>query len=166
MGRLTTLILVIALLLCGCNVAETLYDKPLDFYYLTTASNFAAGSSYIVPETREGEGLDDNLEHIISAYIAGPVDPQQYRSPFPPSVKLYRAVMQGSTLEVTLTPSFGHLTDMELTLACASLTLTCLGLTDAKTVRIYAQGTTLNGNEFIEMDAGSLLLFENGIPKE
>lgn len=166
MGRITALILVLALLLCGCDVNETLYDKPVDFYYLTTASDFTAGSSYIVPETREGEGLGDNLEQILSSYIAGPIDPQQYRSPFPASVKLYRAVMKGNTLEVTLTRSFGTLTDMELTLACASLTLTCLGLTEAQTVRIYAHGTTINGNEFIEMDAASLLLFENGVPEE
>ena len=166
MGKMTVLFLVLALLLCGCNANITLYDDPVDFYYLTTVSDFTVGSRYIVPETRETGGMGDDLELILSTYIAGPKDQQQYRSPFPPSVKLYKVGMNGTTLDVTLTRSFGNLTDMDLTLACASLTLTCLELTDAQNVRIYAHGTTLNGNEYIEMNAASLLLFENGIPEE
>ena len=50
---------------------------------------------------------------------------------------------------------------MELTIACACTTKTCISLTSCQTVQIILDGTTPENQRIITMDAQTLLLMDD-----
>lgn len=158
MGRMIALILVLLLLLSACSPSANNHEKPLQFYYPTQEASYTQGASYIQHETREGANLGDDLIVILNAYIKGPVDETAYQNPFQSTTQVISLTSEGQILDVTLSRGFANLSGLRLTTACACLTMTCLSLTDAEYVRIRANGTTLDGAQYIEMSRSNLLL--------
>lgn len=166
MGRIIALLLVLAMLLCGCTTPADPNSTKL-FYYLQLDPSYNAGSTYIIAEPRHGVDMDAGLETVLNLYLKGPTDRLSYSSPFKIGVQVTSITKTDSILDITLTRGFATHTGLDLTLACACLTMTCLELTDAQTVRIRAKDTTLDGAEFIEMNADSILLLDtSGTAKE
>lgn len=157
--------LSLALVLCGCSPG-TEAEKPLRFYYPVRNVEYGIGSSYLQPEIREGAVLGNDLADILNAYLLGPVDKNSYTMPFQYNTQVHSIDRQGDILNITLTRGFATYTGLRLTIACACITLTALELTDAQTVRIWAQDTSLDGAEYIEMNAAAILLLDIGTAAE
>lgn len=161
MKRLYSLLLICALLLSGCADPESVYEKPLTFYYPLTAADYSMGSSFLQPEVREGAGIG-GLKDTLNLYLSGPVDPSTYATPFPAGTHVREVTRGTKTLELTMSKEFAYLTGLQLTIACAGITVTCLDLTDVEAVRMRVENDTLDGQEYIEMRADSLLLIDVG----
>lgn len=159
-----SLIVVLSLLLsmAGCG-GETTID-PGDFYYCSAAPVYDGTDGIIAPEVRELQGLRGNLDAMLSAYFSGPVS-SDLVSPFPRETELLGWSMDESVLELNLSGAFAELSGIDLTIACACISRTFLGLTDAVIIRIQANGAVLNGSEYIEMTQSSLSLADDSIDK-
>jgi ABC-type oligopeptide transport system substrate-binding subunit len=153
---LLTLGLCCSLVACG-NQEQV--QSPVDYYYPRT--NYTSGStdSILASEVREAAGHEDDLDYLIKQYLKGPVSPL-LRSPFPSGTKLIRMEQNGDTLTIILDSTFAQLTGLDLTIACASLSKTCMALSGATTVQISADGPTLDGERSIIISADSLVLMD------
>ena len=163
MKKWILLLLIGATFLCGCSKQTPELQKPVSFYYVPAEYSFNVTDSAILPELREGNGIDD-LSEMIALYLKGPVDPELH-SPFPPETKLLRLEQADQTLILTLSDDFASIQGHKLTLACAVISKTCLELSDCVKIQIRAESATLDGEKFIEMNASSLLLLDNAEPE-
>ena len=160
MRKLIAIGLLLCLLLTGCATEDQGLITELKFYYPLQETDYSMGSSYLRAELREGGGLDKNIANLLNLYLEGPVDKITYRMPFQYNTRVVSVSREIGILNVTLSSGFATYTGLDLTIACACITLTCLELSNAETVRIRAQDTTLDGAEFIEMSRDSLLLID------
>ncbi|MBQ8621711.1 MAG: GerMN domain-containing protein [Oscillospiraceae bacterium] len=161
MKRLIILLLCFLLTLSACaqpNPAQDIRD-PVSFFYLRTAFSYGQQDAVIVCEQREADGHREDLEYLLSLYIQGPIG-EGLESPFPSGLRLIEAAVLEDTVFVTLSSRFSTLSDMDMTLACACLTKTCLSLTDARQVTISCDGQTLGSSFSITLTEDDLLLLD------
>ena len=163
MKKLTIAIVCLLILLSGCSQNPE-YEKPVHFYYRVSTDRFDSNSKSILSETREGSQWN-TLEDIMRAYLAGPVE-ETMVSPFPPNLRLVHIGQDGTTVFVTLSDEFATLTNLDLTIACGCITLTCLDLTGAQQVTIESENALLGGQKSITMDRNSLLLTDHAAEGE
>lgn len=147
--------LLLGLLFSGCASETPALQAPVSFYYCRSGSVDGIGW-----EVREGAGLADDPAALLDLYLAGPAD-SSLISPFPAGVRLEQVSVSDDTLIVTLSPEFAQLQGIDLTVACACLTLTALECSDCTAVRIGSSGEKLNGNNWIRMTRESLMLTDN-----
>ena len=161
MKRLTAILLLcaIALSLGACNDRQEKIQVPVNFYYPRQEATYGASDSLIAPVTAEGMGYSNDPVGLLTVYLQGPGD-NRYRSPFPEGTRIVSMELVNGIVRLTLSENFAALTGMDLTIACACLTLTALDLTGANSVRISAEGTTLSGSDYIRMDRSCLTLLD------
>ena len=162
MKKCFILLLILCLLLAGCARQQTSLITTLKFYYPLQVADYTLGASYIQPELREGAGVDKSLKNMLNLYLKGPKDQITFQMPFRYNTQVVSIFRSSTMLDITLNRGFANYTGLDLTIACACITMTCMELTDVTVVRIRAENTTLDGAEFIEMSAASLLLVDFG----
>lgn len=147
MKRLTALLLLCALFLSGC--ADTL-KEPVTFYYLNSSYEEDM-SAPIGSEQRESSGHREDLTYLLALYLMGPAA-EELQTPLPAGTRLLSAERSGSRITVTLSDCADTLSDARFTLACGCLALTCLEITEAKTITINS------GERSLTLEADNLLL--------
>lgn len=119
--------ILVSLLSCiGCSSTNKAFKQPTNFYYLTNPENYQANA--ITPELREASNYKDNLLGLMQLYVSGPLT-EQHINPFPKGTAVQDIIINNVTVEILLNDSFAELRDVELTSACACLTMTVLELT-------------------------------------
>lgn len=152
------LALFLAVGLFGCHFGESSdMIEPVEFFYPRKPDHYAYGAEdgVFAAEIREASGHTGDLNYLISMYLYGPQD-ATLRSPFPAGCKLEIVRFEEDTLYLVLSSQFAELEYPDLTVACASLTKTCLSMTDARQVCINS--TSASKTISITMDAASLLM--------
>ncbi len=150
-----------AVLLLGLTACagETDPVSPVNFYY--PRKNLTGyEDSVMFSECYDSAGHEDDLEFLLQAYLAGAVS-QSSRSPFPSNLRLISLRMEESTLIVTLSDAFADLSGLELNIACAALSMTCMELTGAESVQILTESALLNGHKSITINASQILLTDD-----
>ena len=170
MKRLVAIILLLVLLpgMTACAPSKDL-AYPVSYHYLRAPlpdGEIFHGStdSVIASELREGDGYQNDLTHLIEIYLLGPLDPN-FRSPFPVGTALKAFTVSGTQAFVVLSRHFANYNGMELSLACACLTLTVMELTGAESVTISVDGFQLDGNASITMDRSNMILTDTATPE-
>ena len=158
MRRLLCLNLSVVLLLsllsgCGQHLKE-----PVTFYYLRNAYEDKMDCP-IAGEQREASGNRDNLKYTLSLYLMGPIG-KDLVSPLPRGTVLYTVKQENGTLTIELSNTSALLSDSEFSLACACLSLTCMGLTNTEAV------TIVSGNRSLTLSRDNLLLGDTVTPEE
>lgn len=161
MKRMMALWLALALVLGGCSGAAGDLRVPLTFYYPRAEMDFSQGSSYIIVEMREGDGVGSDPIDILAYYLRGPANAEQFACPFPEGTRPESFTLEEDVAQITLSAEFAACSGLELTVACACLAKTCLALTDARRVRIRCEGALFGDAEYVEMDEQSILLFDD-----
>lgn len=155
MKKYTAVLLCLLLFLSGCS--QTPEDaSAVNFYYLSAEISYSGDSSTIESEIRSDTQMEPT-EQILRTYLAGPTS-AHLRSPFPAGLRLVEYRQESETVYLCLSQELATLSNLDLTLACSCITLTCLDLTDAQQVCIEAEDSLLAGNKSIIMDRQSLLL--------
>lgn len=158
MKRLICLILSAAALLSLLSGCAQQMKEPVTFYYLRDA--YAENMELpIVGEQREVTGYRDNLKYLLSFYLMGPIG-KKLVSPLPRGTLLYTIDQEGNVLTIEISNTSALLSDAEFSLACACLSLTCMGLTDAQEV------TIVSGSRSLTLSRDSLLLSDTITPEE
>lgn len=162
--RIMALLLVLSLLFaCGCthNPAESDLEAPIRFYYKVTDEGYGTTCSAIDFELYDAEGHETMYGQILDAYFLGPQQ-DGLVAPFPKATSLRVAWLDGETMHIDLSDSFGTLSGIDLTLACSCITMTCLQFPGVETVTIRSLGKLLDGKDTITMSADSLILEDLG----
>lgn len=143
----------------GCQQDQPKLQSPVNFYYPRLEPTHGSADSLIAPVPTEGSGYADDPTGLLNLYLLGPSD-ESFVSPFPSGTVLLSLSVTEDTIHLQLNKSFAQLTGIDLTLACACLTLTVIELTDAEYVSITAENTTLDGSAQIIMDRSCLTLLD------
>ena len=157
MKRLFCLALTAAVLLsmsgCGQKMKE-----PVTFYYLNESYQENMDCA-IVGEEREVAGYRDDLKYLLSFYLMGPIG-KGLTSPLPRGTLLYTVNQEGAKLTIEISNTSALLSDSEFSLACACLSQTCMGLTNAEEV------TIVSGSRNLTLNRDNLLLNDTVTPEE
>ena len=93
-------------------------------------------------EEREVTGYRDNLKYLLTFYLMGPIS-QELSSPLPRGTQLYSIGQDSAELIIELSDTASTLNDSRFSLACACLSMTCMGLTNAERVTIVSGSRSL-----------------------
>lgn len=145
MKRVLCIILAISVFLTGCSFFGARIKEPVTFYYLCNKYQTEL-CCVIVSEEREASGHIDDLSYLLALYLMGPTDDEKI-SPLRPGTKI-QSEYKNDQVYLELTEPSRVLSDIEFSLACACLTLTCLNIMEAKTVTITSgeRSKTMNRN--------------------
>lgn len=127
------LVLVLCLTMAGCGSGQERVIAPVAFYYPYAEMPFGSDEGIIVPEIRESSGHRDNLPYLLALYQMGPSS-DELHSPLPSGVRIQAVERNGQRINLTLGDQNGVMTDTRFTIASACLAMTCLELTEAKTI--------------------------------
>lgn len=140
------------LLLSGC--VGQVKGEQATFYYCRTEYAYDAGDSVLMSEQRNIAGHTEDLKYLLSMYLLGPLD-ESLRSPFPSTTRLLSLRQKDNEVILELSDCSEQLSEVEFSLGCACLTLTCLGLTDSQYV------TITSGDQKITLNKNIVLLYDN-----
>lgn len=150
MKKLLCAALVILLLVSMLPGCAPKIKEPVTFYYQIT--NYQENMvSPIAGEEREVAGYRDNLKYLLTFYLMGPIS-QELSSPLPRGTQLYSIGQDGGELTIEISDTASALNDSGFSLACACLSMTCMGLTNAERV------TIISGSRSLTFDSDNLLL--------
>lgn len=138
MKRICAIAFLISILLAlaGCGSNKT--SNSVTFYYPRNPKDSARSFSetFYGTEKRNCNNAQD-LQHLLTTYLQGPLG-DDLISPFPEDTLLTDLEILETQITVCLTGEFSRLSGINLTTACACLSLTVFSLTDAETVRIIS----------------------------
>lgn len=119
--------------------------EPVTFYYPRAEYEYGARGSVIGAEERESSGHKNELSYLLTLYLMGPSDDTLVPA-MPGNTWIVSMDQTASAITIEFTDTSLSMTDAEYSLACACLSLTCMGLTDAErvTVRSGARSVTMN----------------------
>ena len=133
MRRVLSLILVFSLLLSGCSFLGERIKDPVSFYYV--CSNYQKNlCCVIVSEQRESSGHIGDLSYLLALYTMGPISDDML-APLPPDIQITPSLENDQVCLELSVPEM-PMSDIDFSLACACLTLTCLEITGAQSVTI------------------------------
>lgn len=121
--------------LCSCSRNDRTIVKPVNFYYKTDPANYQENA--ISPEVRESDGYTNDLKGLLQLYVEGPVS-KTLINPFPENITVEGITVNNTTVDLQLNSPFAQLSDIEMTTACACLTMTVLELTERHRLIITA----------------------------
>lgn len=153
MKRAVILLLAVSLLLTACGSHGERIKEPVTFYYLRSQYPYGTAQSVIGSEEREASGHRGELRYLMALYLMGPSG-EDLRSPIPPGTNIFSAEQTENSVTLKLSDTAGSMTDVDFSLACACLSLTCMDLTGADKVTIAC------GNRSITMTPDTLILYD------
>ena len=157
---------IIIFSLCACSAQELEFKDPIDLFYLLIqpADHIHHGSadSIIAPEQREGYKIRNMIPTVLETYLKGPVT-ESYQTPFPHGTSLINVAEESGNITITLSDEIADITGIELILACACLSRTCMELWDFDTVNILAETRSLDGKPMITFDKTNFLLTDDTV---
>ena len=140
----TVIILFFAALLlnlCSCSKVELkspVYQDPVSFYYPRIEYLYGSDDGAITYEIREAAGHRNDPKYLLTLYLQGPRD-LSLRSAFPESIVLTDAIVDESTMTVTLSADVALLSELELSIAYTCLAQTCVSIADVDTIIIESR---------------------------
>lgn len=158
-------IVVVFLLICcifsmiSCSPHKEPED-PVTFYYRRENITYSSSEDVISGEFREAKGHKLDIEHLLKEYLKGPLS-DGLTNFIPQNTKLVKFSLDDDSARVLLSDGFARLSGLDLTVTCACITLTVIGLTNVKTVQISTQNVPLNNQPHITMNEDCLMLLDN-----
>ena len=160
MKKLLCILLVLCMLpLFGCAQPEDPIENPVFFYYRQKNLTYDNETSVIAKELRDAGARLDDFSYLLEQYLQGPESETLLRT-FPRGSRVSFRV-QEDTAVIVVNRNFATLTGIDLTLACACLTLTVCELTGTEHALIQGQDMLLDGNQSISMSRSSILLLDS-----
>ena len=158
MKRLICTLLAASLLLSLLSGCGQEMKEPVIFYYRKDAYEEKMVSP-IAGEEREVAGHRDNLKYLLSFYLMGPIS-KDLVSPLPRGTLVYNITQEDTELTIELSNTSALLTYSEFSLACACLSMTCMGLANVENV------TIVSGSRSLTISRDNLLLNDTVTPEE
>lgn len=154
MKRLSCVILILCFLLSGCGMFGERLREPVTFYYLQSEFQHGSQEPVFVSEQREASGHRHDLNYLLALYLMGPSS-EDLISPLPKGTRIYMVVSDQNALSLELSDTSKTLSDIQYTLACTCLSLTCFELTQTEAVTITSgeRSITMTRDDLVLVDA-------------
>ena len=133
-------LLLTVLILLSCSGCQR--NQKADFYYTRGEIQYGIADGVISGETRNLPGDDKDLEFLLKLYLEGPVS-KELVNPFPKGTSLLSLVQTDKTIFLTFSDAFAQQESLEYIISCACIASTCFSLTDAYTVTIVSNETSI-----------------------
>ena len=160
MKKLLCILLVLCMLpLFGCAQPEDPIENPVFFYYRQKNLTYDNETSVIAKELRDAGTRLDDISYLLEQYLQGP-ESETLLATFPRGSQISFQVLE-NTAVIVVNDKFAALTGIDLSLACACLTLTVCELTGTDHALIQGQDALLDGNQSIYMSKNSILLLDS-----
>lgn len=157
------LAILFSMQLCSCKQEKEKIQKPVNFYYRNSETSYGSERGVISPQVAESEGIDNQID-ILNKYLRGATDTSHVAT-FPASTKLLELTVIENTAYLKMNDALARLTGMELTVACACITLTVMDLTGVSNVNIRTSNEPLDGSESINMNLENVMLLDLYTPE-
>ena len=158
------LAVLMAVSMVSCVQKKPKIEKPVKFYYRKDTMEYGKTDGLIGSEIRESADMDD--KELINLYLNGPEDTTLYQ-PFPVNTTLSKLHLEYNTAFLTLSVNFSELKGLELTIACACLTMTVCEITGAKQINVRCttdalldgySNITMSPNDFLLLDDSTIVI--------
>ena len=148
-------VLLAVILLTALSLPQGKRDGQVTFYYPAEEYSYGSPQGVMGSEAREVGSHQTDLTYLLDLYLQGPIS-QNLAPAFPSSAitKVQSVKMAGSSLVITLSDLDSAMSEGQFSLACACLTKTCLGFTNARAVQIHS------GERSVRMTPSNLVLFD------
>ncbi len=152
-----------ALLLWGCvdSKGDSDMKLPFRFYYRTTEEPGVLNQEPMNYELREVYGHETDYRWVLDQYFQGPQS-DNLAAPFQKTTKLIQVTLVDGQMKLVVSDDLGGLSGIDLTIACACITRTCLGFEGVESVSISAESVALAGKSAIVMHPGNMMLEDSG----
>lgn len=158
MKKCVSIILIVVLLcLIGCSNTSKSIEKPAGFYYCTSPDSYKTLRKAITSEVRDAAVYGDDLQNLLNEYLKGP-ESDSLVNPFPDNCTVESFQQNDANARIVLSSSFSSLTGLELTLACACLSMTVFELSDYQSITFSVQNALLDGSKEITLYRQDILL--------
>lgn len=169
MRKCLCLILALFILtgLMGCADNDAVINTPVNFYYRTLTSTYADSHKVVDYETREADPHSEDIVQLLNTYLKGPESPE-LNNPFPDGTTVVSLIQSGQNVDISLSSHFSRLSGIDLTVACACISLTIFDYTDCEQVTIRVSNAVLDQRDFITMTQDDLIidmLAEENLPQ-
>ena len=151
-------ILLLAAMLCSCSAVDT--QNQVSFYYCVAEQDYSSTAGAIKAEVQSAKVDPADYDTLLSQYMNGPKS-SHLVSPYPDGCTIAEFSLDQSTAHIIMDKSFASLSGVELTLACACLSLTVQNITGYANVEIRAEDCLLDNKESITVDANKILLTDS-----
>ena len=151
---------VISLSLMSCGKGNDAPGSTVVFYYKAVEVQYGSSDGVIVAETRNASEYQGNYEQLIEQYLKGPKE-HDHISPYPAGIYLKEFILGAERAYITLSSHISMLSGLDLTIACACLTKTVLGLTGVSSIEITAENSTLDGQAYLIYTSKDFVYLDN-----
>ena len=127
-------------LLVGCSVKTVQMQEPVNVYYCASPISYHSPSGILQSEKQEFQGGQKDLRGFLNKYLSGPTSPK-LSTPFPANGSILSVEKDGQEMNVVVSVQFLGLTQNELILAYACLSMTIFEVTDAEMINLHIYGT-------------------------
>lgn len=148
-----SIFVVILILISGCSGQGK--HMNADFYYSYAEISFASTDQTIGSEHRIINADPLNYHAILTKYLEGPQS-SEFANPFPTGTKIVSITVDQQIASIVLSDNFSDLTGIELTLACACLSLTTERITGCAQVQLSAEKALLDSKKSITINTNEL----------
>ena len=149
------LLLIASLLFCACGQKET--QMQVHFYYCRKDIEYDQVNGAIGYELCSNPLDHSAYGKYFSNYLSGPKT-KDLVSPFPAGTELISISVEQQTVHIVLNDSFAELTGIELSIACACISLTAKEMTGCANVEISTQNALLDNQRTIVINTNTLQL--------
>ena len=158
MKRIFVFLLLLSFLLSGCLFMGEQIKEPVTFYYLQSEYQYFHENGVIDSEEKEASGHRRDFPYLMALYLMGP-SRDDLRLPVPKGTRIVYSQESPDSIVLKLSDTAQTLNDLEFTLACTCLAMTCFGIADAENVTISSgeRTTTINRNEIVLYDSGNVM---------
>lgn len=146
---------------CASQTTAEQMRSPMKFYYKTMEENYIGGQSATGYEVREISGHESDYLWVLTQYFEGPVS-SDLTAPFQKATSILSAELSDSQLCLMVSQELGQLSQVDLTVACTCITLTCLEFPEVESVSIRAENGMLSGKSELLFNRDSFLLEDTG----
>ena len=162
MKKFLIVVLAVAMLLpiFGCSEEEPEIVSPVTYFYRRSEISFESETGIVASEARESAGHENDLTYLLNQYFDGPNDKALQRT-FPLGTQLISISVSAQHTIITVSGHLSSLKGIDLTIACACITMTVMELTGTSKVEIKADRALLNDAESIIMDLDTLLMLDD-----
>ncbi len=162
MRRIFLLFLAVSLLFSGCGFLGEEIQEPVRFYYLREEYPYNGSEGIIGFEERESSGMQNNLSYLLALYLMGPGE-EDLRSPLPAGTRILVESKTEEAIVLRLSDYAAAMPDINYTLACACLAMTCMELTEAEAVTINCvdRSVTIHPDNLLFGDSQSTIPTED-----
>lgn len=132
-------------MLSGCSVKTVQMQEPVSVYYCASPISYHSTSGILQTEKQEFQGGQNDLRGFLNKYLSGPSSPK-LATPFPANGSILSVERSDEEMNVCVSVQFLTLTQSELILAYACLSMTIFEVTDAEIINLHIYGTNADRN--------------------